>query len=382
MVIVSQSALSHCCETIVMSTIINPYRKNKGGKCQANLQVKQVQKELETKKRKEPVWWYQNPKVKQAQKENTTTKPYSNSKPNGNDKKEDGDKCQPLWTWKPQQEEANREPPFRYNPVVLKKYTPDAVMTQFFNAVKSKKATHHHNHQGFPKKQCWFAANLDDHYYVNPEYVENFPMVVKMYKEDGLYFACRFCKLGPCVRVGIRWLIVKYCEETLKDHEKSGPEALPQMRMETERMMCYTMGQAFGKPNYTAPIYSKEGAPECTRNFILNYFLHARPELRKVVAAEEQVDLPHDDDFESDYTRPESKKKKEIEEQPPLDDDDRTIHSDEFEFEYQIPDVVSSTEKSFVTAVEVEVPKELACPFNTQTVREDPEESDEEYEFE
>ena len=135
MVIVSQSALSHCCETIVMSTIINPYRKNKGGKCQANLQVKQVQKELETKKRKEPVWWYQNPKVKQAQKENTTTKPYSNSKPNGNDKKEDGDKCQPLWTWKPQQEEANREPPFRYNPVVLKKYTPDAVMTQFFNAV-------------------------------------------------------------------------------------------------------------------------------------------------------------------------------------------------------------------------------------------------------
>ena len=363
-----------------MPTVINPYIKSKA-KGKANRQEQHAPKEAETKKRKEPVWWYQNPKVKHAQKENIAAKPGSKSKANGNEKN-DGRKCQPLWTWKPQQEEANGEPAFRYDAVVLKKYTPDAVMTQFFTAVKSKKATHHHNHQGFPKKQCWFAANLEDHYYVNPEYVENFPMVVKMYKEDGLYFACRFCKLGPCVRVGIRWLIVKYCEETLKDHEKSGPEALPQMRMETERMMCYTMGQAFGKPNYTAPIYSKEGAPECTRNFILNYFLHARPELRKVVAAEEQVDLPHDDDFESDYTRPESKKKKEIEEQPPLDDDDRTIHSDEFEFEYQIPDVVSSTEKSFVTAVEVEVPKELACSFNTQTVREDPEESDEEYEFE
>ena len=365
-----------------MSTIINPYRKNKG-KGKENLQAKQAQKEAETKKRKEPVWWYQNPKVKQAQKENTSIEAYSKiSKANRNEKK-DGDKCKPLWTWQPQQEGANGEPAFRYNAVVLKKYTPDAVMTQFFTAVKSKKAIHHHNHQGFPKKQCWFAANLDDHYYVNPEYVENFPMVVKMYKEDGLYFVCRFCKLGPCVRVGIRWLIVKYCEETLEDHKNAGPEALPQMRMETERMMCYTMGQAFGNPNYTAPLYRKEGAPECTRNFILNYFLHARPEFRKVVAAEEQVELPHDDDFESDYTRPESKKQKEeIEEQPPFDDDDRTIHSDEFEFEYQIPDVVSSTQTSFVTAVEREVPKELTCSLPTQNLGEDGQQSDEEYEFE
>ena len=321
-------------------------------------------------------------------KENSQAKVPKNGPGNERAKQVHKKNQEPVWLYElPGQQaddnEKKRKEEWEYRPVVLKKSKPDPVLTQYFTAVKSKKAIHHHNHQGFPKKQCWFAANLDDHYYVNPEYVENFPMIVKMYKEDGLYFACRFCKLGPCVRVGIRWLIVKYCEETLEEHKNSGPEALPQMRMETERMMCYTMGQAFGKPNYTRPIYSKEPAPECTRNFIVNYFLHARPEFRKVVAAEEQVELPHDDDFQSDYTRPESKKKKEVQEQPSFDDDDRTIHSDEFEFEYQIPDVVSSTQKSFVamdTASEVEVPK--ACSLcTTQPEPTEEEVSDEEFEF-
>ena len=81
-----------------------------------------------------------------------------------------------------------KEPVWQYKPIVLKKSKPDPVLTSFFTVVKSKKATHHHNHQGFPKKQCWLATNLDDYYYVNPEYVENFPMVEKMYREDGVYF--------------------------------------------------------------------------------------------------------------------------------------------------------------------------------------------------
>ena len=199
-----------------------------------------------------------------------------------------------------------RKDEWKYRPVVLKKFKPEPVMTQFFTVVKSKKAINHHNHQGFPKKQCWYATNLEDYYYVNPEYVENFPMVVKMYKEDGLYIVCRHCKLGPCARIGIRWLIVKYCEETLRDYKNEGPEALLEMLHETKKMMCYTMGQAFGKPNYTRPIYSKEPPPECTSNFILNYILKARPDLATGIAPRYQVELPHEDEmFESDYSRPE-----------------------------------------------------------------------------
>ena len=158
-----------------MSTAKNPYIKSKAngkensqqGRPVPKEQGKQAQKKDHAdKKRKEPVWMW-------------------GRSTQGEEKKEGVDKT--------------RKEEWQYRPVVLKKFKPDPVMTQFFTVVKSKKATHHHNHQGFPKKQCWFAANLDDYYYVNPEYVEKYPMVVKMYKEDGLYIACRYCKLGPCV---------------------------------------------------------------------------------------------------------------------------------------------------------------------------------------
>ena len=284
------------------------------------------------------------------------------------------------------EENKRKEPAWQYKPIVLKKSKPDPVLTSFFTVVKSKKAINHHNHQGFPKKQCWFATNLDDYYYVNPEYVENFPMVVKMYREDGVYFPCRHCKLGPCVRVGIRWLIVKYCEETLENFKNAGPEELIAMRHETEKMMCFTMGQAFGKPQYTCPIYSKEPAPECTRNFILNYFLKARPELKDGAPKSSQFELPHDDEmFESDYTRPESKRKKEsVEPFQPLLDDDRTIHSDEFEHEPTFPDGVFSREQNGSAGDQVEgsqnPPKEI-CLQPTEAQLPNDEESDAEFEF-
>lgn len=73
------------------------------------------------------------------------------------------------WNWKLKEDDSGdnkRKEDWKFRPVVLKKLKPDPVLTQFFTAVKSKKAIHHHNHQGFPKKQCWFATNLDGWYYV------------------------------------------------------------------------------------------------------------------------------------------------------------------------------------------------------------------------
>ena len=362
-----------------MSTAKNPYIKSKAngkensqqGRPVPKEQGKQAQKKDADKKRKEPVWMW-------------------GRSTQGEEKKEEG-------------VDKTRKEEWQYRPVVLKKFKPDPVMTQFFTVVKSKKATHHHNHQGFPKKQCWFAANLDDYYYVNPEYVEKYPMVVKMYKEDGLYIACRYCKLGPCVREGIRWLIVKYCEKTLKDYEKCGAEALLEMRYETEKMMCYTMGQAFGKPDYTRPIYSHKPAPECTRNFILNYFLHARPELREGISPRYQVELPHDDDmFQSDYTRPESKNKNRKDENQTHPEDDRCTFLDNFEPEGglsqmdggllatqpELEEESKGDQESEVAASDASTEraqKDGGLPPRRNSLREEEEESeesDEEFEFE